>query len=171
MNLSNSLSILRIILTFPVVYLIYTGDITPAIIIGIVAGITDFLDGFFARKLNQVTELGKIIDPIADKIFVGLIALVMLITEMMPIWFFIIVILRDLLILSGGIYLKKKYDIVLASNFEGKVTFVLIVIVMLGVLLNNEYAIYYGYYFCSASLIYSFVIYLMRMREVMNEKR
>ncbi|MBX3042140.1 MAG: CDP-alcohol phosphatidyltransferase family protein [Candidatus Kapabacteria bacterium] len=171
MNLSNSISLLRIILTFPVAYFIYAGEINIAIIIGVIAGLTDFLDGFFARKLNQITDLGKILDPVADKVFVGVIALVMILTEAMPVWFFLAVILRDLLILAGGLYLKKKYEVVPTSNFEGKVTFFLIVITMLGVVLEFNYAIFYGFYLCTAALIYSFGTYIQRMMEIIKENR
>lgn len=170
MNISNSLSILRIILTVPVAYLIYTGDIKIAIIIGIIAGITDFLDGFLARKLNQITELGKILDPVADKIFVAVIALVMILVDLMPLWFFLAVIARDILILLGGLYLSKKYNLILASNFEGKATFMLIILTILGVLLGIQDVGFYGYYLCLAALIYSFGTYLIRMIEVMRER-
>jgi len=169
MNISNSLSILRIILAFPVAFFIYTDKMTIGIIIGIIAGITDFLDGFLARKLNQITELGKIIDPIADKIFVGLLAFVMIFVDLLPLWFFLAVIIRDLLILAGGLYLTKKYKIVLQSNFEGKATFFLILLTILGVLLKIENVAFYGYYLCSAALVYSFATYLIRMIEVMKE--
>lgn len=171
MNLSNSLSILRIILTFPTAYFIYTGEINFAIIIGIIAGITDFFDGFLARKLNQITELGKIIDPVADKILVGVIAFVMILTEQLPIWFFLAVVVRDLLILAGGFYVSKKYNIILTSNFEGKATFCLIILTVLGVLLNINYVGLYGYYLCLAALIYSFAVYMIRMFQILREKR
>jgi len=171
MNISNFISISRIILTFPLVYLIYVNEIKAAIIVGIIAGITDFLDGFLARKLNQITDLGKILDPVADKILVSFVALVMIITEMLPLWFFSVVIIRDILILAGGLYLKKKYKLILPSNFEGKATFVLIVITLLGVLLENIYAIRYGYLLCTSALIYSLGTYFIRFREVIKENR
>lgn len=171
MNISNSLSLLRIILSFPTAYLLYIGEVNSAIILGTLTGITDFFDGYFARKLNQITDLGKILDPVADKIFIGLIALAMLVNEMLPMWFFTIVILRDVLILIGGLYAKQKYKIVLASNFEGKATFVLIIITLIGVALNNIYAVSYGYYLCTAALIYSFGTYLFGMVEIAKKHR
>ena len=85
--ISNLFSILRIILIIPVVYLLIAGETQIAVIIGVIAAITDFLDGFFARKLNQITELGKILDPVADKLFLGAIALTIMLLDIIPFWF------------------------------------------------------------------------------------
>jgi CDP-diacylglycerol--glycerol-3-phosphate 3-phosphatidyltransferase len=166
-NISNSLSILRMLLAIPVGYLIYNEQIEAAFIIGTIAGITDFLDGFFARKLKQITNLGKILDPLADKIFVAVIAIVLLIQEIIPLWFFIVIFLRDLLILLGGLYAKRKLNVIMQSNFEGKLTFVIILAVIVGALLDYHYIFAwsyyfpkYGFYFATAAIIYSFGIYL-----------
>lgn len=169
MNISNSLSILRIILSIPIAYLIFNQQIEYAIFLGVIAGLTDFLDGFLARKLNQITDLGKILDPIADKILVSLVVITMLINEMLPLWFFVVVVLRDIMILIGGLWIKKKYGIVLSSNFEGKATFLLIILTILGVLLEIEYATRYGYYLCMAAIVYSFSLYLFRGIKVIQE--
>ncbi len=88
----------------------------------IVIWISDLLDGYFARKRNEISELGKIIDPLADKITVISITLILLVQGLIPVWFFIIIILRDLLILTGGAYIKNKHKIVLPSNWAGKIS-------------------------------------------------
>lgn len=167
MNISNSLSILRLLLAIPVGYLIYNEQIEAAFIIGTIAGITDFFDGYLARKFKQVTELGKILDPLADKVFVAVIAIVMLLQEIIPIWFFMIVFFRDILILLGGLYAKNKLKVVMQATFEGKLTFVIILGVFIGVLIDYYYTTKYGYYFpkygfyfATAAIVYSFGIYL-----------
>lgn len=162
MNISNALSLSRIVLALPAMYLILTGYNTAAIIVGISAGITDFLDGFIARKTGNITDLGKILDPLGDKIFLFLFAVAMTIVEMIPLWFLIIFSIRDLLILAGGLYAKRKLNYVMASNFEGKVTFVLILVTVLAVLLGIEFASRYGYYLCLAAMVYSFILYQLR---------
>lgn len=169
MNLSNFLSILRIILTFPTAYFIHIGNLEYAIITGLLAGITDFFDGYFARKLNQITELGKILDPIADKILVAAIAFVLIIDNLIPLWFFSIVLIRDVFIILGGLYLAKKYNLILKSNFEGKATFFLIIITILGVLLKVDFASNYGFYLCTAAIIYSSISYLNRMLKIISQ--
>ncbi len=169
MNISNLLSILRIVLAIPIAYFIYIDNILMAIIIGIIAGLSDFFDGFLARKLNQITELGKILDPVADKFLVAIIAFVMIFNELLPLWFFLAVLIRDILILLAGSFLAKKYNLILPSNFEGKVTFLLIIITILGVLLKFDFVHIYGYYLCTAALIYSFISYLLRFIKILKE--
>jgi CDP-diacylglycerol--glycerol-3-phosphate 3-phosphatidyltransferase len=102
-----------------------------------IAVATDALDGYFARKLNQITELGKILDPIADKVAIGVIASILTVQGRFPIWLFSAIIVRDLLILTGGIYLKNKYHLVLQSNWMGKWTVVSIALCLLLAVLNN----------------------------------
>lgn len=84
--------------------------------------LSDLLDGYVARKLNQVSELGKIIDPLADKICVISIGIILLIQNIIPLWFVLVIVLRDILIFSGGIYLKYSKKIVPASNWIGKIS-------------------------------------------------
>jgi len=93
-----------------------------ASLIIIVIWLTDLLDGYIARKRNEVSELGKIIDPLADKITVITITLILLIQGIMPLWFFAVIMIRDILILSGGLYIKNKRGVVLQSNRIGKIT-------------------------------------------------
>ncbi len=68
-----------------------------------IAAITDILDGYLARKFNQVTEFGKIIDPLADKIAIGAIIIKLFIIGVIPLYYFFMIIVRDVLIFLGGI--------------------------------------------------------------------
>lgn len=83
-------------------------------------GVTDILDGYFARSRNEISELGKIIDPIADKVSLLTIILILFFKEIIPLWFVIITVSRDALILVGGLYLNSKKNTVLQSNWLGK---------------------------------------------------
>lgn len=161
MNISNLLSILRLLLALPVAILLYYDKIDIALIIGIIAGVTDFLDGFLARKLNQITELGKMLDPIADKVFIGIIGIVLLIKETMPMWFFILIVGRDLLILLAGLFAKRKKNITMTSTFEGKVTYTIILIVCAGLIYKIPEVELYGLYFATAAIIYTTIQYLI----------
>ena len=99
MNLPNKLSIARVICIPAIVVLLYLQDPACRIAAGIlfiIACLTDFLDGRIARKHNLITDFGKFIDPVADKLLV-LTTLIMLIhREMMPAWVVIIVLCREL---------------------------------------------------------------------------
>ncbi len=70
MNIANQLTLLRIVLVPVFMYFLLAGNMTLAAAVFIVASITDFLDGYLARKLNLITNLGKFMDPLADKILV-----------------------------------------------------------------------------------------------------
>lgn len=88
----------------------------------VIIWISDLLDGYFARKLNQVSELGKIIDPLADKITIISIGAILLVQHIIPLWFALVIVLRDIIIFLAGIYLKYCKKIVLSSNWIGKIS-------------------------------------------------
>ncbi|HLB01148.1 MAG TPA: CDP-alcohol phosphatidyltransferase family protein [Bacteroidota bacterium] len=124
-TLSNALSLLRILLAIPITFslLLDTPDgRAVAIVLILAAGITDFLDGYVAREKGEITEMGKILDPVADKIAVGAVALVLALQGRVPVWFLAAILVRDGLILAGGYYLSRKTSLVLQSNMLGKWT-------------------------------------------------
>lgn len=114
MNLPNLLTILRIALLPFFLFFLVKGRYEAALIIFFIASISDALDGFVARKFHQVTELGKLLDPAADKIFLLSSFTAFYFLDLIPLWFFILGIVKDLVILGGSafIHLKhKKLDI------------------------------------------------------------
>jgi CDP-diacylglycerol--glycerol-3-phosphate 3-phosphatidyltransferase len=122
-TVSNALSLLRVILVLPVAILLRedTGsDRIAAIVLICLAVLTDYFDGWFARRLNQVTRIGKIIDPVADKVAIAIVGIVMAGNGLMPVWFLCVVIGRDILILAGGLYIERSRRVVLVSNWPGK---------------------------------------------------
>jgi cardiolipin synthase (CMP-forming) len=90
-------------------------------IILVIIWLTDILDGYFARKRNEVSEIGKLIDPLADKFAIFIFVLFLLIQGVIPLWFFTVIVIRDILILTGGIFIKKKKSFLLQSNYFGKI--------------------------------------------------
>jgi CDP-diacylglycerol--glycerol-3-phosphate 3-phosphatidyltransferase len=81
---------------------------------------TDFIDGYLARRFHQVTDFGKIVDPLADKFAVGVVAALLSWLGDLPLWFLATVLLRDVLILAGGSYILRKKSVVVQSNLPGK---------------------------------------------------
>jgi CDP-diacylglycerol--glycerol-3-phosphate 3-phosphatidyltransferase len=120
---SNLLSIARALLAVPFA-IIMLSPIPSARLWGagiIAAGaLTDNLDGRLARKYGYETEWGRILDPLADKIGVAVVALVLLKLGDIPLWFVVALIVRDILIFLGGLAVKAKRGLVLPSNLAGK---------------------------------------------------
>jgi cardiolipin synthase len=98
-NVPNLLSFLRIALVPVFLWFLLDEFFLAAIVVLAVAGLTDFLDGYLARKLNQTTKLGKMLDPVADRLYIFATLLALSATGYVPWWLAGLVILRDLLML------------------------------------------------------------------------
>lgn len=98
-NVPNLLSFLRIALVPVFLWLLLDEFFLAAIAVLAFAGLTDFLDGYLARKLNQTTKLGKMLDPVADRLYIFATLLALSATGYVPWWLAGLVILRDLLML------------------------------------------------------------------------
>lgn len=120
-TIPNLLSILRILLILPIALLIWHNNLSLVLLLVVIAVITDFLDGIIARRLNQISEWGKVLDPLADKLAIGAILIVLYLKHLVPLWLVVIVVGRDLAIVLAGLFLAQKYQIVTSSNFIGKV--------------------------------------------------
>ncbi len=127
MNVPNILTIIRIILGFIVPVLLLYGDLQGRIIAAVlffIAGVTDYLDGWYARKYNLVTKLGKILDPIADKIILlGCFFVLSSLTHIdaFSFWWVIPIFLREVLItVIRLIFLSKEKPLVTAATWSGK---------------------------------------------------
>jgi len=119
-TIPNILSYLRILLIGPFMYLFLQKKYELAAVFIVISGLTDCVDGFLARKLNQITQLGKMLDPVADKL--TLLAVAVCLSVMKPIIFPVIVILaaKDILMLIGASVLLKKHIMPVASAWYGK---------------------------------------------------
>ena len=137
----NLLSLLRIFLIVPFIYTISLYYYYIAFVLVLIAMLTDFLDGLLARKLNQVSDLGKIIDPLADKICIIAVFVYFAIIGKIPLWFMILVIVRDVAVFFGGIYINKKKGVVVQSNYWGKWTSAVISVYFLACIIDSIYPI------------------------------
>lgn len=178
-TISNFLSFIRLLMAIPFWILIRQidepGMRTILFSLAILGAITDWADGFVARKRNEVTELGKIIDPLADKITIAAIIISFYLIGAIPAIYFFMIIGRDLLIFLGGIYVTKRIGRVLQSNMLGKITVSAIGFVILLVLLNvDQITLFYKffYYLSIILIVVSFIAYAYRAAEyVKNEKK
>ncbi|MDK1019627.1 MAG: CDP-alcohol phosphatidyltransferase family protein [Actinomycetota bacterium] len=104
-NVPNSISFVRLALVPWFVWLVLgAGELGWAGVLLAVIGATDWIDGFLARRLNQVTELGKFLDPLADRVAVVTAVAVGWIVGILPMWFVIVLIVREVAIGLGAIY-------------------------------------------------------------------
>jgi cardiolipin synthase (CMP-forming) len=177
-NVSNSLSFIRLLLVIPAWIVFNNYDKIQAgyivAVIGIFAAITDILDGYLARKLNQITEFGKIIDPLADKILVVYIILNLFLIGEIPDYYFYMIVVRDALILTGGLIVSKKLGKVLPSDYVGKATVLAISFFLLIILLNidKESIAYIFLYYLSIILIFiSFINYIIKAVKALSTKQ
>ena len=119
-----------------------------------------------------MSEFGKIIDPLADKISVIVISVILLYLGKIPLWFVLIVVLRDIFIMLFGIYLDRKKDIRLMSNYPGKIAVFSIGLIILFAVINNpvlKEISNYLYFISLALIFYSSYLYFKRFRETVNK--
>ncbi|MCH5298983.1 MAG: CDP-alcohol phosphatidyltransferase family protein [Ruminococcus sp.] len=139
-TIPNLLSIFRIVLIAPFVVFFLQKNYIAAAIALIISGISDALDGFIARTFNQVTDVGKVLDPIADKL--TLISIMVCVTIFSPIVLpvMLVLILKDMGMLVGGSVLIKKGITPPAAKWYGKVsTFMFYISVCLIVFLKAAF--------------------------------
>jgi CDP-diacylglycerol--glycerol-3-phosphate 3-phosphatidyltransferase len=122
---SNLLSISRILLLIPIYLCLQqqtsAGNYATIFLI-LLGAATDFWDGRLARSRHEQSDLGRILDPVADKICVAILAILMYGFRDLPLWYVGLLLLRDLLILVGGLLLMYKTKLVVESNWPGKIT-------------------------------------------------
>lgn len=107
------------------------------------AGISDFLDGYLARTLGCASAFGALLDPIADKIFISSVFIALVFKQHIPVWFFSIIILRDILILIGGwFYFYCQLAGSIAPSVLSKINTCLLFVLCPWVLLRWPYAFY-----------------------------
>ena len=133
MNIANSLTLLRIALT-PVfiIFLFYEHPNAKlwALMVFLVASITDALDGYFARKHDQVTEQGRFLDPLADKILILSALISFAVLEIIPFWMVGLIIFRDLFITGLRVVMNNKgFQMVTSNIAKAKTSFQVVIIV------------------------------------------
>lgn len=123
-HIPNILTILRFIFIPIILYFIFTGNYILGIVFFTVSGITDVLDGFIARKFNLVSNFGKLMDPLADKLTQISVLASLVKVDIIPFWILVIVILKELIMVVGASFLYGK-DVVVYSKWYGKLATVL----------------------------------------------
>ena len=180
MNLPNKLTIFRVILIpFFVFFLLapyfegYGNYIATAIFA--VASITDLLDGKIARKYNLVTNFGKFMDPLADKLLVSSAMICLVEMEKLPSWVVVIIIAREFII-SGFRLVASDNGVVIQANYWGKFKTVFQMIMVIVLILDIQYLIFdyieIGLIVIATALtVISLVVYIVDNKNVLKEQK
>ncbi len=121
-TIPNLLSVSRLLLLPVVLLLLVKRQGIAALALMLISWVTDALDGFLARRLNQVSDLGRVLDHLVDKVWVGSVLVTLVCVSGLPIHIAAAVILRDLLILAGSLVIMKSQGSFVSSNVLGKIT-------------------------------------------------
>ena len=180
MNLPNKLTIFRVILIpFFVVFLLLdpSNQMYQYISLGIfiVASLTDMLDGKIARKYNLVTNFGKFMDPLADKLLVCSAMICLVETKQLAAWIVIVIIAREFII-SGFRLIASDNGIVIAASYWGKfkTVFQMLMIIVLIANINHPFFAVLGTvltYIALALTIISLVDYIVKNKDVLKEQK
>ena len=138
-NIPNILSIIRICLVFVFVPLFFTGHIYTAMLIFLLAGATDVVDGYLARRNNWITDLGKVLDPFADKLMQCTVLVCLCVKRFIPIWFVIPFFVKEFLLLLLGAIVIKRRSVVVVSKWYGKLTVCLFYLTVCGAIIYREF--------------------------------
>ncbi|MDF2698878.1 MAG: CDP-diacylglycerol--glycerol-3-phosphate 3-phosphatidyltransferase [Haloplasmataceae bacterium] len=174
MSLPNVITCFRLFLV-PMFIFVYFSSLEAnfviAIMIFIIAGITDVLDGYIARKYNKITKIGQVLDPLADKLMQITVLSCFTISRFIPIWIIMIYGLKELLMIIGGIYLFfKKEKLVIPANRYGKLATILFYLAVLLVFLPNSQYFFYVTMMFSILAFVQYSLIAIKKLKIMNSE-
>ena len=144
-KIPNLISIGRIFLLLPIGYFLSRPGVENhlyALACLTAAAISDLLDGYLARRLNQQTKLGLVLDPLSDKIMAAVLVVLLIIYREFPLWLAAVIIGRDLLIMMGSLWIKTKTSDIPASNLSGKYAFTAIAVLLISYVIEYDFGIW-----------------------------
>ncbi len=123
MNLPNCITLIRVLLVPLFAIFVLDGDYEFAFLVFAIAGVSDGLDGFLARILNQKTRFGALLDPIADKALLITAFIMLAVVRLIPSWLTVLVISRDVIIVVGiGILMFNRHEVAIRPSYLSKAT-------------------------------------------------
>ena len=159
----NILTVLRFFLIPFTVYYLVNDQFILAIIFLTLSGLTDVLDGAIARKFNFITNFGKLIDPLADKITQLSLLGTLVVKNIIPLWILVIVLVKEAAMVAGASFLYGK-DLVVSSKWYGKASTVLFYLAIVLSMIFRDLKFHTSldliiYYIAVAMTIFSLVMY------------
>lgn len=175
MNTANILTLTRILL-MPIYLIVFYSNLENKIIyagmILILAGITDILDGYIARKYDMVTKLGTALDPVSDKITTFVVLISFVSANIIPIWILIVLGLKEAFLIMGGaiLYYHGDKEVIPANKF-GKIATTSFYIAVIAAILNFPNTIVYILFYIVVALhLIAFVNYLSIFTRTIKDK-
>ena len=139
-QLPNILTVFRFLLVPPVVMLMLKDEFMPALVLFAVAGFSDALDGFLARRYHWTSRIGGLMDPLADKLLMVSSYLTLGWLGLIPLWLVVLVILRDLVIVTGAIIYNARIEHIEAEpSIVSKLNTLAQILLVLSVLFNQAF--------------------------------
>jgi len=173
-NIPNLLTVFRLLLIPVMLYYLFADNLKIALVIYVLASATDVVDGFVARKFNMITNLGKILDPLADKLlqFAALIGLWY--SKIIPLWILIVFFCKEILMGIGCFKLMLKDNVIVQAKWFGKLstcTFFLAIIISM---LSRYFVVLEPYpvllmIVALVMALFSLIMYLRNYLKVVNE--
>lgn len=133
MNIANLITLVRFFLIPFFIYNFFyipNGNVYAAIIF-IISGITDVIDGYIARHYNQITKIGILLDPLADKLMILTVLTCLWLKDIIPFFIILVILIKEILMVIGAVILYKKRDVAISANKFGKATTVLFYIAII----------------------------------------
>ena len=166
-HIPNALTIMRFLLIPFILFYIFTGNYILAFIFFTISGLTDIADGFIARKFNLISNFGKLMDPLADKLTQIATLTSLVIAIKLPIWILIIVLSKEFIMICGASFLYGK-DVVVYSKWYGKLSTVLLYVAIVFSLLSKQFELtgiwanidMTLFYLAVISTIFSLIMYI-----------
>lgn len=142
-----------------------------ALIIFTISAITDILDGYIARKYNYITDIGKLIDPLSDKLTQIFLLLALFILDIVPWWILAIVFVKECVMIISASMLYSKKEVVVYSQWYGKLATTLFYLAIVCSLITNEFNISLSfkldlllYYWAILATIFSLIMYAIKFK-------
>ncbi len=170
-NIPNILTIIRFIL-IPFIFMsVIFHHYLIGLVIFTISAITDILDGYIARKYNYITDIGKLIDPLADKLTQIFLLLALSILNILPWWILAIVFVKECVMVISASFLYKRKDVVVYSKWYGKMATTLFYLAIIFSLIINQFNIalpfridLYLYYLAILATIFSLIMYAIKFK-------
>ncbi|MCU0330631.1 MAG: CDP-alcohol phosphatidyltransferase family protein [Candidatus Kapabacteria bacterium] len=168
---SNAISAIRLVMTFPIVWSLLQHESQLSVVLCLLAAGTDWLDGYVARRTATVSEWGKVIDPLADKVLVGSVVAVLLVLNKLPLWFVATVLGRDGIILLGSVVARRYTPVVLPSLWSGKIAVSSIAITGILAMLTSGWIVNAFMVVSCATMLVSLYDYAVRLLSLRHGQR